>query len=74
MTAHHVMNSPHQLLIDGLVLSLANGFLLVAGFLENGIKTRFVQGDECYSGLGVGLFKTLVSIEHTRHHDSFKTP
>ncbi len=33
--------------------------------LENGTKTRFVQG-ECFTGLGVGLFKLMVSVENTR--------
>ena len=28
-------------------------------------KTRFVQG-ECFTGLGVGLFKLMVSVENTR--------
>ena len=32
---------------------------------DNGTKTRFVQG-ECFTGLGVGLFKLMVSIENTR--------
>jgi hypothetical protein len=31
----------------------------------NGTKTRFVQG-ECFTGLGVGLFKLMVSVENTR--------
>ena len=33
--------------------------------LENGTKTRIVQG-ECFTGLGVGLFKLVVSVENTR--------
>jgi len=33
--------------------------------LDNGTKTRFVQG-ECFTGLGVGLFKLIVSVENTR--------
>jgi hypothetical protein len=33
--------------------------------LENGTKTRFVQG-ECFTGLGLGLFKLMVSVENTR--------
>ena len=33
--------------------------------LENGTKTRFVHG-ECFTGLGVGLFKLMVSVENTR--------
>ena len=32
---------------------------------DNGTKTRFVQG-ECFTGLGVGLFKLKVSVENTR--------
>ena len=32
---------------------------------DNGTKTRFVQG-ECFTGLGVGLFKLMVSVENTR--------
>jgi hypothetical protein len=33
--------------------------------LDNGTKTRFVQV-ECFTGLGVGLFKLMVSVENTR--------
>jgi hypothetical protein len=33
--------------------------------LENGTKTRFVQG-ECFTGLGVSVFKLMVSVENTR--------
>jgi hypothetical protein len=34
--------------------------------LDDGTKTRFVQG-ECFTGLGVGLFiKLMVSVENTR--------
>ena len=32
---------------------------------DNGTKTHFVQG-ECFTGLGVGLFKLMVSVENTR--------
>ncbi len=32
---------------------------------DNGTKTRFVQG-ECFTGLGIGLFKLMVSVENTR--------
>jgi hypothetical protein len=33
--------------------------------LGNGTKTRFVQG-ECFTGLGVGLFKLMVYVENTK--------
>jgi hypothetical protein len=33
--------------------------------LDNGTKTRFVQG-ECFTGLGVSVFKLMVSVENTR--------
>jgi hypothetical protein len=33
--------------------------------LDNGTKTCFVQG-ECFTGLGVGLFKLMVSVENTK--------
>ena len=33
---------------------------------DNGTKTRFVQG-ECFTGLGVGLFRLMVSVENTRN-------
>ena len=33
--------------------------------LDNGTKTRIVQG-ECFIGLGVGLFKLMVSVKITR--------
>ncbi|KAI8897726.1 hypothetical protein BC833DRAFT_526733 [Globomyces pollinis-pini] len=33
--------------------------------LENGTKTRFVQG-ECFTGVGVGLFKLMTSVENTK--------
>ena len=32
---------------------------------DNGTKTHFVQG-EWFTGLGVGLFKLMVSVENTR--------
>ena len=53
-----------------MALSLANGFLLVSHWFQflpfdNGTKTRFVQG-ECFTGLVVGLFKLMVSVENTR--------
>ena len=53
-----------------MALSLANGFLLASHWFQflpfdNGTKTRFVQG-ECFTGLVVGLFKLMVSVENTR--------
>ena len=33
--------------------------------LDSGTKTRFVQG-ECFTGLGVSIFKLMVSVEITR--------
>jgi hypothetical protein len=35
------------------------------GTKTRGTKTRFIQG-ECFTGLGVGLFKLMVSVENTR--------
>ena len=32
---------------------------------DNRTKTRFVQG-ECFTGLGIGLLKLMISVENTR--------
>jgi hypothetical protein len=46
--------------------SLAGEHSLQFLTLDNGTKTHFVQG-ECFTGLGVGLFKLMVSVENTRN-------
>ncbi len=71
------MNFTPQLLINNSSEFRWVGTVLGKGFLgggehwfqflpsDNGTKTRFVQG-ECFTGLGVGLLKLMVSVENTR--------
>lgn len=67
-TPQLLVNTPGEFRWVGTVLGkwfLAGEHWFEFHPIEDGTKTRFVQG-ESFTGLGVGLFKLMVSVENTR--------